>query len=86
LAGCATVVGEALSAEVAKGARQVKDLLDTQNLKLAFTNLYRMQKTLAKSETIGEQDLNCYLVLAYVLTGALAPGVEDNSVDWWQRI
>lgn len=71
-----------LSPETVNAAGQVKDLLKARNLKMAFTQLYRLQKSLAKSETVSAGDLTCYSVLAHVLSGTPCPGVEDLATSW----
>jgi hypothetical protein len=75
-----------VSGETAKAAAQVKGLIQRQDTKQAFTQLYRLQKALAKSEAVGEEDLRRYAVLAYVLTGAPSRYSEPELADAWQQI
>ncbi|MEU2022439.1 hypothetical protein ABZ565_09760 [Streptomyces sp. NPDC016469] len=81
-----TVPGQEPSAEVVKVAAQVKGLLMRQELKQAFTQLYRLQKTLAKSESLGEQDLRHYCALAHVVAGVATPYGQEALVTAWEKI
>lgn len=86
LAGREAVAGQEVSAEVAKAAGQIKGLLVRQDLKQAFTQLYRLQKTLAKAESLGEPDLLHYGTLAHVLAGVGIPYGEAELAAAWQKI
>ncbi|MEU3370012.1 hypothetical protein ACFYM2_04235 [Streptomyces sp. NPDC006711] len=86
LAARECVAGQDLSAETAKAAGQIKGLLGRQDLKQAFTQLYRLQKNLAKSETVGASDVSCYGVLAHVLAGVEAPHAPEELAAVWKTI
>lgn len=75
-----------LSSEVAKAAAQIKGLLTRQDLKQAFTQVYRLQKNLAKAESVGERDLVCYATLAHVLAGVSTPYGATALADTWQTL
>ncbi|MEU5547923.1 hypothetical protein AB0G85_37395 [Streptomyces sioyaensis] len=75
-----------VSPEIAKAAGQVKGLLGRQDLKQAFTQLYRLQKTLAKSESVGEQDMLCYAALAHVLAGVRTSYDQEVLATAWKDI
>jgi len=63
--------GEAAeSAEIAKAAVQVKGLLQRRDTRQAFTQLYRLQKTVAKAASVSARDRLTYLALSQVITGA----------------
>ena len=80
------VAGQDLSPEIAKAAGQIKGLLGRQDLKQAFTQLYRLQKTLAKSESVGEQEMFCYSALAHVLAGVSTPYSHEHLATVWEKI
>jgi leucyl-tRNA synthetase len=84
LVGTARPEGRDASPEVDKAAGRVKDLLVRGDLKQAFTQLYRLQKGLAKSGSPGEQDFLRYLALAYVLAGVDSPHSLDLAAMWRQ--
>lgn len=86
LAAAEPVAGEAVSPDVAKAAAQIKGQLVRQDPKQAFTQLYRLQKSIAKTESLGEQDLLRYLTLAHVLAGTDTPYAVETMVAAWQQI
>ncbi|HEX5403468.1 MAG TPA: hypothetical protein VFX16_14330 [Pseudonocardiaceae bacterium] len=86
LAAIHPVAGQDTSPALLKAAKQIKDLLTARNLRQAFTPLYRMQKGLVKSETVGEPDLAVYLSLAYVLAGVGGSVSAETMAATWQRI
>ncbi|WP_326705072.1 hypothetical protein [Streptomyces cyaneofuscatus] len=75
-----------LSPDVAEAAAQIEGLLTRQDLKQAFTQVYRLQKNLAKAESVGERDLVCYVTLAHVLAGVSAPYDATILTDMWQTL
>ncbi len=80
------VARQGLSPETAKAAGQIKGLLGRQDLKQAFIQLYRLQKNLAKSESVGEQELLCYSALAHVLAGVSTPYGREQLAAAWEMI
>jgi leucyl-tRNA synthetase len=74
------------AAGFAKSAARVKGLLTSWDFKQAFTHLYRLQKTLAKTDNPAEQDLASYFALAYGLAGLDAPDAAENLAATWQQI
>jgi hypothetical protein len=74
---------DAATAEVAKAAAQVKALLLRHDAKQAFIQLYRLQKSLVKSDSGGVADLRVYHVLAHVVAGTDVP--EDAATIWASR-
>lgn len=72
------------STEIAKAATQVKSLLQKADLKQAFTQLYRLQKTVKKAPAVSKDDLATYRALAAVMTDANADSTE--LVSAWQAI
>ncbi|MFI9819139.1 hypothetical protein ACIHFC_01480 [Streptomyces sp. NPDC052013] len=78
--------GPERSGEVSKAAGQIKGLLTRQDLKQAFTQLYRLQKTLAKSESLSEQDAVCYAALAHVLAGVATPFGQEALNSAWAAV
>jgi hypothetical protein len=80
------VDGTDMPAEFAKTASRVKSLLVGSDLKQAFTQLYRLQKGLAKSESVGRPEWLCYLALAHVLAGVGGPVADDVMTAAWQQI
>ncbi|HET8659243.1 MAG TPA: hypothetical protein VFM55_09625 [Micromonosporaceae bacterium] len=86
VAGLVPTGETAMSPEVAKAARQVKDLLQRRDTKQAFTHLYRLQKTVAKGAAVSRGDLGAYEVLSHVLAGAQVPLAGPALAEAWQRI
>ncbi|MEU0337012.1 hypothetical protein [Streptomyces sp. NPDC006193] len=80
------VAGRERSGEVAKAAGQIKALLGRQDFKQAFTQLYRLQKTLAKAESVGDADAVCYAALAQVLAGVETPFDQAALNSAWASI
>ncbi|MFI6207971.1 hypothetical protein ACIBAI_16480 [Streptomyces sp. NPDC051041] len=80
------VAGPERSAEVSKAAGQIKTLLGRQDLKQAFTQLYRLQKSLTKAESVGEADAVCYAALAHVLAGVRTPFEQNALNSAWASI
>ncbi|MFD7668593.1 hypothetical protein [Streptomyces sp. NPDC059788] len=78
--------GRERSGEVSKAAAQIKGLLGRQDLKQAFTQLYRLQKNLSKAESLGEADAVCYAALAHVLAGVESPFDEVALRGAWSGI
>ncbi|GAA1928116.1 class I tRNA ligase family protein [Streptantibioticus ferralitis] len=78
--------GQERSGEVSKAAGQIKGLLGRQDLKQAFTQMYRLQKTLAKAEGLGEADAVCYAALAHVLAGVETPFDQAALNSAWESI
>ncbi|MGY3205105.1 hypothetical protein [Streptomyces sp. TE5632] len=80
------VAGRERSGEVSKTAGQIKTLLGRQDLKQAFTQLYRLQKSLAKAESVGDADAVCYAALAHVLAGVETPFDQAALNSAWASI
>jgi hypothetical protein len=80
------VTDAAISAETEKTARQIKALLNALDLKQAFTQLYRLQKSLAKSEEAAEADVLAYAALAEVLAGVGSRFPAEATAEAWNRI
>ncbi|MFL6115915.1 MAG: hypothetical protein ACJ786_31875 [Catenulispora sp.] len=74
------------SAETAKVARKIKNLLRARDPKQAFTQLYRLQKTLAKSEAAAEPDVLVYAALAGVLAGTGSRFPAEAVAGAWAQI
>lgn len=75
------------SAQVVKSFGQVKSLLERLDTKQAFTQLYRVQKGIAKAERVSEAELRAYAATAFVLSGVQLRGVRlDTLVDTWRRL
>lgn len=74
------------SAEVAKAAVQVKGLLQRRDTRQAFTQLYRLQKTVAKAASASRRDLLTYSALAQVMTGADHGADPAVLAAAWQAI
>jgi hypothetical protein len=85
LASRAPDEGTERSEGIAKGAAQVKSLLGKRDTKQAFTQLYRLQKTLSKAATVSSPDLATYRALAYVLAG-VEHGEPTDLAAAWQAI
>lgn len=86
LAHAATVAGRPASPDVVKAAGNVKACLVRGDLKQGFTRLYRLQKGLARSDDLGDEDLRHYLALAHVLAGVGCPCPDEVLVDVWRRL
>ncbi|MGH9211918.1 MAG: hypothetical protein ACRD2C_14735 [Acidimicrobiales bacterium] len=65
--------GDEASPEVAQAAAQIRARLIQRDPKQAFTQLYRLQKTLAKADAVPHQDLRHYQTLAHTLTATPLP-------------
>lgn len=77
--------GEA-STDIIKSASQIKAMLTRRDFKQAFTQLYRLQKRLAKSEVISQSDLTSYLALAHALAGISGPEPAESLAVAWQAM
>lgn len=77
--------GEADAAAV-KAAGQIRTLLLRRDTKQAFTHLYRLQKTLAKSEAPADGTLVLYEALAWVMTGLPGRHTREQLVEAWNRL
>jgi leucyl-tRNA synthetase len=73
-------------AEVAKSAGQIKELLHRGDTKQAFTQLYRLQKSVAKGSGVTRGDVLAYQALAWVLSGAPVGCPEADLAAAWARI
>lgn len=74
------------AAEVVKGAGSIKGLMLRGDLKQAFTQLYRLQKTIAKDSAATGSDVAIYHALAFVLTGVEVP-LDDAAIALtWEGI
>jgi hypothetical protein len=78
--------GAAAAPETTKAAQQIKSLMNAFDLKQAFTQLYRLQKALAKGEEAGEADVLVYAALAGVLTGADSRFDAEALAEAWSKI
>lgn len=71
------------AAGMAKAAAQVKELLASQHdAKQAFTQLYRLQKSLSKAPAVCASDLLAYRALAYVLAGTGHGDPAELAAAW----
>lgn len=61
--------GDEVPADIARATAQMKTHLLQREPKQAFAALYRLQKTLAKTNSIAERTMRRYQSLAHVLTG-----------------
>ncbi len=77
--------GEA-PAQTMKAAAQVKRLLEDMDLKQAFTQLYRLQKNIAKLEQPSQGELRAYAALAYALVGSVGSGDPGQLAAVWREI
>jgi hypothetical protein len=75
--------GEADKATL-KAAVQMKSALRQRNIKLAFTHLYRMQKSLAKSQAPLSGALTVYEAFAHVLAGLPGRRTDAQLTRAWQ--
>lgn len=75
-----------VTAEVAKAAAQIKDLLQRKDAKQAFTQLYRLQKKMAGEDAPSGGDLLYYHALAYVLGGVATGHNLEELCTAWQKI
>jgi len=75
--------GEADEATL-KAAAHIKTALRQRNIKHAFTQLYRLQKSLAKSQSPLSGSLTVYEALAHVLTGLPGRRPEGRLTGAWQ--
>jgi hypothetical protein len=86
IAEVAATADTSVTADLAGAARQVRDLLQRHDTKQAFTQLYRLQKTVAKSSALTAGDVSVYEVLAYTLTGVPVSLSGAALAAAWQRI
>jgi hypothetical protein len=86
VAGLTPETAGAVSAEVAKAAVQIRDLLVRHDTKQAFTQLYRLQKTVVKGAGVTAGDVRVYETLAYVLAGVEVSLSPDDLAATWQSI
>ncbi|WP_344357289.1 hypothetical protein [Streptomyces gobitricini] len=70
----------------AKAAAQIRGLLRRQDTKQAFTQLYRLQKTLAKAESVAEGSVVIYEVLARIVAGLPSRYAEERLAAAWQQL
>ena len=75
--------GEADEATL-KAAAQIKSALRQRNIKQAFTHLYRLQKSLAKSQGPLSGALTVYEALAHVLAGLPGRRTDTQLNHAWQ--
>jgi leucyl-tRNA synthetase len=69
-----------------KAAAQIKAALRQRNIKQAFTHLYRMQKSLAKSQAPPSGALTAYEALAHVLAGLPGRRCATQLTRAWQLL
>jgi leucyl-tRNA synthetase len=74
------------TADVAKAASQVKGLLRRKDTKQAFTQLYRLQKSLAKAASVSRGDVLAYEAVAFVLAGAEGGHDRQQFVAAWRAL
>ncbi|MDN3295056.1 class I tRNA ligase family protein [Streptomyces ficellus] len=85
IAGASPVDGDADPATT-KAAAQIKGLLRRQDTKQAFTQLYRLQKTLAKAESVADGTLVIYEALARIVAGLPSRYEEQRLAAAWQQL
>jgi leucyl-tRNA synthetase len=79
--------GQAVTTEIEKAATQIKGLLVRRDLRQAFTQLYRLQKSIGKRERVGEGDLLRYLAMAYVFVGGPTGRYDRDAIATaWEQI
>ncbi|GAA4666814.1 hypothetical protein GCM10023347_19440 [Streptomyces chumphonensis] len=69
-----------------KSAAQIKGLLRSKDAKQAFTNLYRLQKTLAKGDTPVDGALVIYGALVWAMAGLPSRYPEEQLAAAWRSI
>jgi leucyl-tRNA synthetase len=86
LAGAEGIPGHEAPPQTLKAAQQTKQLLERMDLKQAFTQLYRLQKTIAKQERPSQGELRAYSALAYALVGPVGSHPSPELAAAWRDI